>query len=372
MNNQIIAPKEFDGIGYAKDKAGLPLVSIRVPVPTPGPDEVLIHVVASSLNPLEYKLAELNFFGRTPPVILGFDIAGIVVATGSDVKDFAVGDEVTAMADSNGNGGWAVGGNGGYALAHDFLTVRKPRSLTYRDAATLPICFLAAFLGLYYRVKEGDSVYIPGGAGGVGHLAIQMAAHTLGASLVISSGSSAKSRALSLASGAHHVFDYKEDNINAEIFKLTGGRGVDVVFDATYSETSFAQTAEVVCQDGVWVVLGVGPGKTTRTTITESPVKEILRKRGAAYVNANVLRYFSDPASLDDKAKTFLQIGMKLSMEWAVKELVMPHVGETIGSSVSEINEALLSMKSGNAPLGKIAVIVDQQLARPDEASTRT
>jgi NADPH:quinone reductase-like Zn-dependent oxidoreductase len=73
-------------------------------------DQVLIHAYGSSLNPLEYKLALLNFFERTPPVILGFDLAGIVAAKGANVKTVSVGDEVMAMADSNKDGGWATGG----------------------------------------------------------------------------------------------------------------------------------------------------------------------------------------------------------------------------------------------------------------------
>jgi NADPH:quinone reductase-like Zn-dependent oxidoreductase len=77
------------------------------------------------------------------------------------VRDFAVGDEVTAMADSNGDGGWAAGGHGGYALARDFLAVKKPRSVSFRDAAALPICFIAAFLGLHRNVNPDDTVYIP-------------------------------------------------------------------------------------------------------------------------------------------------------------------------------------------------------------------
>ncbi len=73
-------PGSFLGVGYTRDRAGLPLGAVRVPVPRPTADQVLIRVAASSLNPLEYKLADLNFMGRTPPVVLGLDIAGIVVS----------------------------------------------------------------------------------------------------------------------------------------------------------------------------------------------------------------------------------------------------------------------------------------------------
>jgi NADPH:quinone reductase-like Zn-dependent oxidoreductase len=84
-------PETFLGVGYASDRAGLPLEALRVPVPQPAADEVLIRVAASSLNPLEYKLADLNFMGRTPPVVLGLDLSGVVVAAGHDVGGVTVG-----------------------------------------------------------------------------------------------------------------------------------------------------------------------------------------------------------------------------------------------------------------------------------------
>src|SRR6516165_8105703 len=139
MRQTQMIPETFPGVGYTRDRAGLPLEAVRVPVPRPAADEVLIRVAASSLNPLEYKLAELNFMGRTPPVVLGLDLTGVVIAVGNGVSGIAVGDAVAAMADLNGDGGWAAtggsGGDGGYAIAPEFLTVRKPPSLSFRDAA---------------------------------------------------------------------------------------------------------------------------------------------------------------------------------------------------------------------------------------------
>jgi NADPH:quinone reductase-like Zn-dependent oxidoreductase len=360
-------PETFLGVGYTRDRAGLPLEAVRVPVPQPAADEVLIRVAASSLNPLEYKLADLNFMGRTPPVVLGLDLAGVVVALGHGVNGLAVGDAVAAMADLNGDGGWvATGGStgeGGYAVAHQFLTVGKPSSLSFRDAAALPMAFLSAFAGLYRGVHAGDTVYIPGGGGGVGHLAVQMAARALGAGLVISSGSTPQSIALARQSGAHHVFDYKRDDVAVEIAKLTGGRGVDLVFDATYSEQGFVETAKTVRRGGSWIVLGVGPGKTTRLVETRSPVDAILAERDARHVNVNLLRYFSEPATLDSEARGLLQRGMALAMEWATQGLVVPHVSQTIDSTVEAINAGLQSLKAGRGVVGKVAVIVDRDVA---------
>jgi threonine dehydrogenase-like Zn-dependent dehydrogenase len=190
-----------------------------------------------------------------------------------------------------------------------------------------------------------------------------MAARALGAGLVISSGSTPQSIALARQSGAHHVFDYKRDDIAAEIAKLTSGRGVDLVFDATYSEVGFVETAKTVRRGGSWIVLGVGPGKTTRWVQTHSPVDAILAERGSNYVNVNLLRYFSEPATLDSQAQAFLQRGMVLAMEWATQGLVVPHVSHTIDSTVEAINAGLQSLKAGDGTLGKVAVIVDRDLA---------
>jgi NADPH:quinone reductase-like Zn-dependent oxidoreductase len=275
----------------------------------------------------------------------------VAAAVGHGVSGVAVGDAVAAMADANGDGGRvATGGSGGeagYALARQFLTARKPPSLSFRDAAALPICFLSAFAGLYRTVQAGDTVYIQGGGGGVGHLAVQMAARALGAGPVISSGSTPQSIALARQSGAHHVFDYKRDDIAAEIAKLTSGRGVDLVFDATDSEQGFVETAKTVRRGGSWIVLGVVPGKTTRLVETHSPVGAILAERDAKHVNVNLLRYFSEPATLDSEAQAFLRHGMTLAMEWATQGLVVSHVGRTIDSTVEAINAGLQSLKAG-------------------------
>jgi hypothetical protein len=138
-------------------------------------------------------------------------------------------------------------------------------------------------------------------------------------------------------------------------------RGVSV-YDATYSEQGFIETAKTVRQGSSWIVLGVGPGKTTRLVETHSPVDAILAERGAKRVNVNLLRYFSEPATLNTEARAFLQRGMALAMKWAAQGLVVPHIDQTIASTADAINAGLQSLKAGHGVLGKVAVIVDRDI----------
>jgi len=349
-------PTSYEAIGYTGDKNSFPLVAFPRDIPVPRSDELLIKVIGSSLNPLEFKLADLNFFGNTPPVALGFDVSGTVVAVGKDVKDYAVGDSVVAMSDCNGHGGWATGGSGGYAVAREYLSAKKPEAVSFADAGALPVCFLAAYLGLFEHVRPGDTVYIPGGAGGVGHLAIQIAAKALGALRVISSGSSDRSKDLILRCGAHTVLDYKQEDTTQRVLELTDGRGADVVFDPTYSEQSYVGSAKAVRHGGKWVVLGVGPGRTSRTQITESPVDAILAEKNAKHINANVLNYFLGTRVIEGATKDFLRGAMAASMRWHVKDLVRPVISEEIVSSVEAINAGLSKLRQASGVHGKIAV----------------
>ena len=165
-----------------------------VPYRSPGTGELLVHVVSSSLNPLDYKLAELDFSVARRRSCWD-DLLGVVLARGDGVKTFDIGDAVFGMVPSNRDGVWASGGAGGYALVPELMSVPKPESLSFVEAGTLGVCFLSAHLAFADTLAPGDAVYIPGGGGGVGHLAIQKA-KALGARTIISSGGNAQTRAL--------------------------------------------------------------------------------------------------------------------------------------------------------------------------------
>jgi NADPH:quinone reductase-like Zn-dependent oxidoreductase len=145
-----------------------------VPKPQPKRDEVLVKVHAASVNPVDYKIRS----GQYPkvqreqlPMTLGRDVAGVVERCGEAVTSCKKGDSVYAMLDG-GSGGYAE-----YAIVKEHDLAKKPKSLDYREAAAVPLAALTAWQGLFDhgKLESGQHVLIHGGAGGVGHFAIQFA-----------------------------------------------------------------------------------------------------------------------------------------------------------------------------------------------------
>jgi NADPH2:quinone reductase len=204
-----------------------PLRVLQVSTPHPGADEVLVRIIASAVNPLDTKiLASAAPHARQElPAILGIDMAGIVAAVGKDVAKFREGDEVYGMA-----GG--VGGRPGtlaeYIAVDARLLARKPKNLTMREAAALPLIFITAWEGLVDRagVRSGQLVLVQGGAGGVGQMALQLGkAH--GATIIASGSETARAAIESL--GAEFI-DRADSPANV-VARHTAGQGFDIVFD---------------------------------------------------------------------------------------------------------------------------------------------
>ena len=152
----------------------LKLTEIAQPVPLSG--EVLVRIKASGVNPLDLKIkAGQAAHARHPlPAVLGIDLAGVVEAVGPGVTAFHVGDEVYGMT---GGVGGVPGSLAEYAAVDARLLAPKPANLSMVEAAALPLVFITAWEGLVDRVKleAGKTVLVLGGAGGVGHMAIQIA-----------------------------------------------------------------------------------------------------------------------------------------------------------------------------------------------------
>lgn len=197
------------------------------PTPTPQAGEVLVRIHAASVNPIDIKIRAGLPIGPQLPGILGCDFSGVIEQAGEGVESFHVGDDVYGCA-----GG--VRGLGGtlaeFIVCDPALLALKPRSLSHREAAALPLVAITAWqLNGRPGVKAGENVLVYGATGGVGHIAVQIAkARKARVSAVVSNGEKA---ALAKSLGADETILYTEETPEAYIQRLTEGRGFDVVID---------------------------------------------------------------------------------------------------------------------------------------------
>ncbi|HLG81886.1 MAG TPA: zinc-dependent alcohol dehydrogenase family protein [Bradyrhizobium sp.] len=210
------------------DGAKQPFRLASIPRPIPARGEVLVRVAASGVNPLDTKIrAGVAAHARHPfPAILGIDLAGTVTAVGAEVTAFREGDEVFGMT---GGVAGVQGSLAEYAAVDAALLARKPKNVGMREAAALPLIFITAWEGLVDRagIRSGQNVLIHGGAGGVGHVAVQLAL-SVGAR-VFATGS-ADSLSFIRELGASPI-DYGATTVEQYVTEHTGGRGFDLVYD---------------------------------------------------------------------------------------------------------------------------------------------
>ena len=199
--------------------------------PEAGPGEVLVRVAATSVNTVDTMIRAMGPeqlpLSPQAPAILGMDFAGTVEEVGEGVTGFAIGDEVYGCA-----GGLAdlQGALADYMTADAKLIAHKPKSLSMREAAALPLVAITALEGLSRaQVGIGQKVLVHGGAGGVGHVAVQWAKH-LGAQ-VYATVSNEADAAIVAGYGATPI-NYREQSVEEYVAKHTGGAGFDVVFDS--------------------------------------------------------------------------------------------------------------------------------------------
>jgi NADPH:quinone reductase-like Zn-dependent oxidoreductase len=189
-----------------QDEFGGPEVlhAATVDRPAPGIGEVLVRVAAAGVNPADAMNRQTGLFSGTPPFILGWDISGVIEKVGPGVTLFAPGDEVFGLLPfPRGGGAYAE-----FALAPTRALVRKPAGLSHTDAAALPLAGLTAWQALVETaaVDAGSRVLVTGAAGGVGHLAVQVAAARGAEVIGLTSGANADYvRGL----GAAEILDYR-------------------------------------------------------------------------------------------------------------------------------------------------------------------
>jgi NADPH2:quinone reductase len=228
------------------------LQAADVPMPEiTGPTQIRVQLKAAGVNPIDTKLRGRGvLYPDALPAILGCDGAGVVTDCGSAVTRFRVGDEVWFC---HGGLGGAPGSYAQYKVLDEKDAERKPESLGCAEAAALPLVLITAWEALFDRARlgAGQSVLIHAGAGGVGHVAIQLAA-SAGARIAttVSEGKANLAGAL----GAERVILYQQEDFVAAVQAWTGGAGADVVLDTVGGDV-FQNSLAAACVYGQVVTL---------------------------------------------------------------------------------------------------------------------
>lgn len=221
-----------------------------LPRPVARAGQVLVRVKATSVNTIDTMIRTMGRelpLAPELPAVLGMDFAGVVEEIGDGVTGFAVGDEVYGCA-----GGLAdlQGALAEFIPADARLIAHKPKTLSMREAAALPLAGITAWEGLNRAgVSSGQNVLVQGGAGGVGHIAVQLARHT-GAE-VSATGTGTEQLEVIAGFGARPI-DFRSEEIDAYVGSHTGGAGFDAVFDSvgganlTNSFAAAALNAQIV------------------------------------------------------------------------------------------------------------------------------
>jgi len=214
-----------------------------VPVPEPKDNEILVRVIASGVNPADPLILNGKFakeFGTHLPLILGYDMAGVVVKTGAKIRKLKVGDPVYAYL--LWGGGWAE-----YCISNEGESAIKPKSLSFTEVASVPLAALTAWQALVDvgKIQSGQTVLIHGGSGGVGSFAIQIAKAR--GVRVIATASTANQDLLKQL-GANVAIDYTKQKFEEIV------HDVDLVLDPVGRDT-LARSYSVVKKGGIIVTL---------------------------------------------------------------------------------------------------------------------
>lgn len=220
----MIIPATMTAIDPAAPGGPEVLIPVIRPVPQPGPDEVLIKVMAAGVNRPDV-LQRLGLYPMPPgtPTIMGLEIAGTVVAVGEEVTRWRIGDGVCALV--------AGGGYAQYCTAPAGQCLPVPAGMRMTDAAGLPETWFTVWSNVVDRghAKPGDTILIHGGTSGIGITAVQLAIE-IGLTAIVTCGSDEKCAAARLH-GARHAINYRTQDFAAETMAFTGGRGVNIVLD---------------------------------------------------------------------------------------------------------------------------------------------
>ena len=226
------------------------LLDVDLPRPTPAGRDLLVAIKAIAVNPVDYKVRAPKDKVEDTPRVLGWDAAGVVEAVGPDVTGFKVGDKVFYAGDIT-----RPGSNSEFQLVDERIVGRAPASLNVEEAAALPLTAITAWEALFDRLRvprkaaagKAPSILIIGGAGGVGSIAIQLAAKVVGLQ-VIATASRPESEKWVRELGAQHVINHFGD-MPAQL-KGAGFPSVDYVLILNDTDKHFPAAAEAVAPQG--------------------------------------------------------------------------------------------------------------------------
>jgi len=220
----------------------------EVAKPTAGKGQVLVRIAATSVNTVDTMIRQMGQenlpLSPDLPALLGMDFAGTVEAVGEGVTAYAEGDEVYGCA------GGLIGLPGAlseYIAADARLIAHKPKSLSMREAAAMPLVGITAYEGLLRAgTQEGQKVLVHGGTGGVGHLAVQLAKH-MGADVYTTITGDIQSQIVSNYGAT--AIDFKTEKVGDYVARHTDGAGFDVIFD-TVGGANLANSFEAAALNG--------------------------------------------------------------------------------------------------------------------------
>ncbi|MBE7374933.1 zinc-binding alcohol dehydrogenase family protein [Pseudomonas lopnurensis] len=224
------------------------LLDVELPEPVPGPRDLLVEVRAISVNPVDTKVRRNTQPEPNQPKVLGWDVAGVVVAVGSETSLFKVGDEVFYAGSIA-----RAGANSERHLVDERIVGRKPRSLDFAEAAALPLTAITAWELLFERLQlvegqgAGQQLLIVGAAGGVGSIMLQLARQLTEVS-VIATASRPETQAWARELGAHHVIDHSQP-LQGEL-QRAGFASVSHVASLTQTDRHFDQLVEALAPQG--------------------------------------------------------------------------------------------------------------------------
>lgn len=240
----------------SQDVLGGPEVlhEVELPVPTPGPSQILVRVRAAGVNPTDWKhRARKGLFLPEPPFVLGWDVSGEVAAVGFGVTLFRPGDEVFGMLPYP----FGVGSFAEYAVGPARAFARKPANLNHTEAGAIPLAALTAWQALVdtANLQAGQRILIHAAAGGVGHFAVQIAKH-LGAYVI--GTASAGNHEFLRSIGADETIDYRTTDFAEAV------RDVDVVLDTVSGDTT-VRSLDTLRPGGILVsILGLSDDALTQ------------------------------------------------------------------------------------------------------------